>query len=341
MGLAALIAVVGVSTAYATAGRQPGITGGGSAPTAVPRGSFGSAQGAGQADSAAPSPGCGQRPDPGPTMSVPLTGDVAQTLTVGSATRTYRLSVPAHYRPGRPTPLILLFQGSGSSALQTSIYTQMPARAGRAGYLVATPDAVDAHWQLSVPDAPTADLQFVTTLITDLSSRYCLDRSRVYATGISLGSVFASIVGCTGADRIAAIGLVAAEFLLRPCEPPLPVVAFHGTADPLVPYRGGGSGRSLPGVPLSGAVANMGQWAVLDGCRSTPRVQRYSSMVIRRVWPHCRSGSAVVFYTVQGGGHTWPGSPVTLSVGAFGPTTHQVDATATMLDFFGRHARSG
>jgi polyhydroxybutyrate depolymerase len=44
-----------------------------------------------------------------------------------------------------------------------------------------------------------------------------------------------------------------------------------------------------------------------------------------------------VLYTVVGGGHTWPGSPVVLSAAAFGPTTRSVSATRLMLGFFGEH----
>ena len=43
----------------------------------------------------------------------------------------------------------------------------------------------------------------------------------------------------------------------------------------------------------------------------------------------------MVLYTVLGGGHTWPGSPVVLSAGTFGPTTGAISATGLMLAFFG------
>jgi polyhydroxybutyrate depolymerase len=265
------------------------------------------------------------------------TGDVVQTVPVGSLARSYRLAVPSDYRPSVASPLILLFHGSGSNALQTSAYTQMPKRAARVGYLVATPDAQDGQWQLSPPGARTADLAFVSALVSDLSSRYCVDRSRIYAAGISLGSEFASIVACTPADRIAAVGLVAAEFLLSPCPGPIPVVAFHGTADPIVAYRQGGIGAALPGRPVIGVEENLAHWARLDGCASGPRLHQVGTMVVRRTWSGCRGGSAVVLYSVLGGGHTWPGSPVDLSTAVFGATTHQVDATGLMLAFFGRH----
>ena len=281
--------------------------------------------------------GCGRVPVPGPGATATPTGDVVQSLQVDGLARSYRLAVPAGYRPTMPTPLILLFHGSGSDAVQTSIYTQMPRRASRAGFLVATPDAVSGQWQLSLPGAATADLAFVSALITDLSARYCVDGARIYAAGISLGSEFAAIAACTASDRIAAIGLVAAEFLLRPCTGPISVIAFHGTADPIVAYASGGTGVALPGVHVIGVEQNLAQWAALDDCSPVPKLLRPASQVIRRSWAGCWTGSAVVLYTVVGGGHTWPGSPITLPVANYGPTTDQIDATGLMLRFFEGH----
>jgi polyhydroxybutyrate depolymerase len=262
---------------------------------------------------------------------------VVQTLTVGGVARSYRLAVPISYRRSVATPLILLFHGSGSNALQTSIYSQMPERASHQGYLVATPDALAGQWQLSPPGAKTADLAYVSALIADLSSRYCVDRNRVYAAGISLGSEFSAIVACTPSIPIAAVGLVAAEFLLKPCAGPVPVIAFHGTADPIVAYGAGATGAALPGVPVVGVLENLAHWAALDRCRAAPLRRQLSTMVVRRTWSGCRAGSSVVLYSVLGGGHTWPGSPITLAAGTFGVTTHQIDATGLMLAFFARH----
>ncbi len=290
--------------------------------------------------SPAPSVGCGKRPVPSARATATSTGDVVQSLQVGRLARSYRLAVPTRYRSSTATPLILLFHGSGSNALQTSIYTQMPIRAAHRGYLVATADGVAGRWQLSAPGAATDDLAFVSALIANLSSRYCVDRARVYAAGISLGSEFSAIVGCTPREHIAAIGLVAAEFLLRPCAGPVPVIAFHGTADPIVAYQSGATGVALPGIPVVGAEQNLAHWAALDACTSGPHVRPVASMVVRRTWSGCAGGSAVVLYSVLGGGHTWPGSPITLSAGTFGATTRQVDATGRMLAFFDRHWRT-
>lgn len=332
---AALVAVFSVAAA-ATATSGPGDLGpGNSAPTAVPTtASVATTDVTTAGSTASRSSGCDHAPVPGPKATATPTGDLVQSLRVGGLTRSYRLAVPTAYRSAWPTPLILLFHGSGSDAIETSIYTRMPLRASHAGFLVATPDAVSKNWQVSLPDAATADLAFVSALIANLSARYCVDHSRIYAAGISLGSEFAAIAACADAHRIAAIGLVAAEFLLRPCTGPIPVIAFHGTADPLVPYQGGPGGESLPGVDLTGVEQNLANWAHLDGCSPLPRLLRPASAVIRHAWAGCKKGTAVVLYTVVGGGHTWPGSPVTLPVGTFGPTTRQIDATGLLLQFF-------
>ena len=322
-------------------GAGPGVAGAATVPSG-PSGSAGMGSAGmgstGGGSTGGGSEGCGRRPVPGPTTGDP-SGDVVQSLTVAGVVRSYRLAVPARYSASRPTPLVLLFHGSGSDAIQTSLYTQLPEQAGRAGFLVATPDAIGGQWDLSEPDAHTPDLAFVHALIASLSARYCVDRHRIAAAGISLGSEFGAIVGCTAAEGIAAIGLVAAEFPLHPCRSPLPVIAFHGTADPIVPYRSGGTGLFLPGVPSPGSVENLTAWARLDRCAPLPHLARIATMVVRRTWTGCRGSSSVELYTVLGGGHTWPGSPVTLSAGTFGTTTEQISATALMLGFFTHHRR--
>ena len=301
---------------------------------------------AGSATTAATAPhatalgsGCGRAPAPGSTASAPF-GDVVQTVTVAGITRSYRLAVPATYRRDRPAPLLLDFHGSGSNAVQQSAYSQLPGRAASAGYLVVTPDALDANWDLAAPGTPTNDQRLVTALESDLGARYCVDRTRIFAAGISLGSEFATIVACDPANRIAAVGLVAAEYLLRPCHGPVPVLAFHGTADPVVPYASGATGRSVPGVPVVGAVQNLEAWARLDGCRPQPIVTTPATAITRRSWSGCAAGSSVVPYSITGGGHTWPGSPVVLSAAALGPTTEAIDATRLMLEFFASHPAS-
>jgi polyhydroxybutyrate depolymerase len=45
----------------------------------------------------------------------------------------------------------------------------------------------------------------------------------------------------------------------------------------------------------------------------------------------CDRGAEVILYTIEDGGHTWPGGPWLPGVGK---TTHDVDATEEMWRFF-------
>jgi polyhydroxybutyrate depolymerase len=53
----------------------------------------------------------------------------------------------------------------------------------------------------------------------------------------------------------------------------------------------------------------------------------------------CAAGTAVVFYQVDDGGHTWPDGPQCLPEAIIGPTTHAFAASDTIGEFFASHAR--
>jgi polyhydroxybutyrate depolymerase len=278
---------------------------------------------------AAGTAGCGRAPDVPEVVAKPP-GDVDQSISVDGAERTYRLGVPAGYDPDQPTPLVMNLHGSGSNALQASVYGGVTQAASARATMTVTPDAVDGKWQLG----PTgADQDFLEALVTDLESRYCIDTDRVYLVGMSLGAWKAAVTACAMGDTFAAIALVTVEIHPNPC-PPIPVVAFHGTADQVVPY-GEGSGHTFPNSPnagLPGTHENIANWASANGCDPEPDKTRIGDDVER--WSFTGCTADVVLYTVTGGGHTWPGADIEI-----GPTTHTIDATRIAFDWFAAHPR--
>ncbi|WP_426571543.1 alpha/beta hydrolase family esterase [Aquihabitans sp. McL0605] len=281
-------------------------------------------------------PGCGKRADVA-AIGAQAPGDVVQTLPSGGVDRSYRLAVPTGYDPAEPAPLVLNLHGSGSNALQASIYGDVPRQATGRGMIVATPDAVDGKWQI----APAgADADFLDALVTDLESRYCIDQDRVDIMGISLGAWKAAVTACSSGDRYAAAVLVAVEVHPNDCRP-LPVMAFHGTADPVVPYGDGadpgvvvtGSNRGLPG-----ALFNIAGWAKGGGCDPEPEITTIGDDVVLRRFHGCDPGVGVELYTVKGGGHTWPGAAIKIG-GDPKLTTETIDATDLALDWFEAHPR--
>lgn len=257
-------------------------------------------------------------------------GDVRSSITVAGVAHPYLLSVPARHDPARPTPLVLLFHGFGGDGASMADLTHLPIAGSARGLLVATPDGPNHTWQLS---GTGSDAAFVDALVGQLSRTYCVDARRVFAAGFSQGAAFSIFYACARPGRVAAIATVAVDFQLG-CTRPQSILAFHGTADPAVPYQDGAIGISLPGVKVRGSLLNLGDWAHLDGCAPTPQTTAIGSDVQRSTWPHCQAGTSVILYTVLGGGHAWPGADP-----AKNPThtTQHVNATTLTLDFFRRH----
>jgi polyhydroxybutyrate depolymerase len=114
---------------------------------------------------------------------------------------------------------------------------------------------------------------------------------------------------------------------------PVAITAFSGTADPIVPFNGG-KVNCCGGAVLGAAPEAMAAWAGHDGCSAAFTDTRLGSEVRRRTWSGCGSGSEVVFYIIDGGGHTWPGS---VSFAALGLTTQQIKASDVIWAFFQAH----
>jgi poly(3-hydroxybutyrate) depolymerase len=136
----------------------------------------------------------------------------------------------------------------------------------------------------------------------------------------------------------------------------VPVIAFHGTDDPIVAY-GGGYGPGVANLPNgaggtigSGAVdatsdepsieAITDAWAGRNGCDTGPdRTEGVAADVSLLTWA-CPRGADVELFRVNGGGHTWPGSAVSGALGSLvGSTTMSVSANEAMWAFFVAHPR--
>jgi polyhydroxybutyrate depolymerase len=186
------------------------------------------------------------------------------------------------------------------------------------------------------------DVRFVAELIDTLRAAYAIDRTRIYADGLSNGGGMAFVLSCTLADRIAAVGMVAPAQTLPadwcPDTRPIPMMAFHGDADPILPYRGGPMGGPTPVRPVFAPVRHrMAWWAARNQCAGTPVEAMIAADVARITYPDCAAGAPVVFHRLLGGGHTWPGGSGIPRWYA-GPTTRSIDATREMWRFFQRHA---
>ena len=182
------------------------------------------------------------------------------------------------------------------------------------------------------------DVVFISELIDKLQAEHRIDPARIYANGFSNGGGMSFALSCTLPHRIAAIGAVgAAETLAWDwCRDstPVPMIAFHGTADRYTPYYGGKSFVAedpFPSIPDWTA-----KWARRNRCDPIPVDSAMTHDVTRREYAGCANDAAVVLYTITDGGHTWPGG-TELSEWLLGANTRSIDASETMWAFFEKH----
>ena len=271
-------------------------------------------------------PGCGQ---PRPHTA----GDFDQTIASGGLQRTYRLHVPPDYDGVTAMPIVLSFHGYSLSATFFAPYANFDAVADGAGFLVVTPNGSGSpqFWNAAGYSGAPDDVAFVGDLLAKLEGDLCVDTARVYTAGYSNGGGMALRVACDLADRIAAVGVAAATYVN--CAAAVPLIAFHGTADPMVPYEGGNrppdEGGIFPSVRRS-----VSEWASGLGCDALPLISRPSSEVEVSTFQRCASGADdVLLYTILGGGpHVAGRAPLPDEI--VGMTTQQVSASKLMWEFF-------
>ncbi|MFZ0668468.1 MAG: PHB depolymerase family esterase, partial [Acidimicrobiales bacterium] len=257
-----------------------------------------------------------------------------------------------------PEALVLDFHGLDEGAQLEALTTQFSPFAQKTGFIVVFPQGtgVPLQWDTGNVTSTNPDLQFVSSMLNHIEATQCVDETRIYATGLSDGAFMTSLLACAMSNRIAAFAPVSGVQLSGHCaaKRKVPILAFHGTADPIL-YFNGGIGTSVlehaiggvkgpaPKVTVPPAKLNgpgyprtVANWAHRDGCASDPVNTRIASQVIRRVY-NCPAGTAVEFYIILGGGHAWPGSKFSEEIAPItGPTTFEINATQIIWNFFKR-----
>lgn len=269
-------------------------------------------------------------------------------LVSSGVTRSYLLYVPKSYARSRPAPLVISLHGAaGWPAFQRDI-SHWNDVADKHGFIVVYPAGTPLIgergprvWPMG-PESLDLDVKFISDLIDKLEADYNIDRSRIYADGLSNGGGMAYALGCKLSHRVAAIGAVAAALSVPAglCNngSPEPVIAFHGTADHMAPYDGGRSGDPVSPQQFPAIRDWISDWAKHNHCTGDPVDTPVNATVHRLSYTNCALNADVVLYTVEGGGHAWPGGKP-LPEWWVGRTPREIDATRLLWDFFVQHPR--
>jgi polyhydroxybutyrate depolymerase len=267
-----------------------------------------------------------------------------QILSSGEE-RDYLLYVPESYDLSTPAPLIIVIHGFAQWPAHQAYVTEWNELADEEGFIVLYPSGTEypKRWRAGGDTQGdgtlSIDTQFIADLIDMLQQQYNIDSSRIYANGLSNGGGMSFLLSCELSERIAAIGTVAGAYLypFEECtrERSVPLIVFHGTADPIVPYLGGPSGSF--DIPFPNIPAWVKGYAGLNQCLTEPEILPSSGNDISgKRYTSCKDNAEVVFYSIAGGGHTWPGGNPIPEIIA-GRTSKSIDATRMMWEFFQAH----
>lgn len=226
-------------------------------------------------------------------------GNATAIMSIGQ--RKFGVHVPQHFQPDRYYPLILFYPGKGATA-----------EGGEAAFGLNNTPAIIAYphptigtdgytaWQGAPYSSKANDVQFTAAILDQLQTKLCIDRTKVYAIGVSNGGGFTALLGCKLPDRFAAVATIAGAMYAPDggCRPPRPVplISVHGDNDPIVPYRGSLT-RHLPDIDT---------WtrdrALANGCTKKSATAIGFDITLTQ-WSQCRNGADVQNVRVIGGGH--------------------------------------
>lgn len=252
-----------------------------------------------------------------------------------------------------PRPLVIALHGWSGSADQMSQSFAMNPIADREDFIVAYPDGIARTWNYGTPlgpdeklalagGKPVDDVAFLRAVIARLVDRGQVDRTRIYLTGSSYGGMMVFAAACAMGDELAAVAPLITGMSGQQrddCRPgrDLPMLLLAGTKDTVQTYGGENEGRT----PLLSAADTFAFWRARNGCGAVSEAalaKRDASdptavFAVRSL--ACRGGAEVLFYRVEGGGHTLPSLVQPPREGR----NRDVETAEVVWDFFKRFRR--
>jgi polyhydroxybutyrate depolymerase len=259
------------------------------------------------------------------------------TLVHNGVTREYRVYIPASYNAASPAPLVINLHGYTSDNITQEFYGDFRPISDTAGFILVHPngtfDMSGNRWWNAYGFPGVDDVGFISALIDELAGNYSIDLSRVYSCGMSNGGIMSCELACALSNKITAIASVTGSMpkgRFSTCNPskPIPMLQIHGTADSTVPFNGNSQFEAVEDV-VAFWVNQTGSSPIAE-FTALPDINPTDGCTAEwYVYADGINGASVEFYKVLGGGHTWPGAPLTIGV-----TNRDFDASGEIWRFF-------
>ncbi len=257
--------------------------------------------------------------------------------------------MPPKYDPKKPAPVVLALHGATMVAKLMEAGTGLSKTADANNFIVVYPNGTGflQTWNAGLFPGDVNkvdDVKYLGKVLDDVEGALNVDKKRVYATGLSNGGMMCYRLAAEMSDRIVCIAAVGGTMALEKYEPkrPVPVMHFHGTKDPLVPFDGPVKMKDGPNLLRFRSVEEtIAACAKANGCADAPTettvdVKEEKLKVLRKQYAGGKAKAEVVLFTIENGGHTWPGS--VLAPAFLGLSTKNFSANDAMWEFLKKHA---
>ncbi|MBK7105138.1 MAG: T9SS type A sorting domain-containing protein [Ignavibacteriae bacterium] len=267
--------------------------------------------------------------------------------------RTYLTHLPPQYNSNedKEYPLVLVMHGGFGNAYNIEEQSQFSNKADTAKFpfIVVYPEGVKSPINITTWNAGGCcgysvntninDVDFISTLLDKIVSKYKIDKNRIYASGLSNGGMMSYRLAAELSNRIAAIAPVASvmvnENIFEPVNS-IPIIHLHSFWDDSVPIEGGlGDGAANYEYPPLDSVLNI--WANINNCIIIDTIFNESGKYLYKTWTNCNDEKNIELYITYDGGHSWPGGTAP-RIGA-DPVSEQINATNLIWDFFLKHPK--
>lgn len=205
---------------------------------------------AGAAGASTGSTGCNQAP--GISSDLYNNGEHI-AIDAAGLQRRYILNVPSDYDNTHAYRLVIAFHwfSSNDDDVYAAQYYHLLPLANDSTIFVAPNGQVNGNGctqaaSCTWPDTNNSDLALVDAIVTQLEDSFCVDKSRIFVTGWSVGAGMAYRTACKrplggSGGYVRAAAAYSGSQLSGTCTPTYPVAyyASHGINDDVIPYNNG------------------------------------------------------------------------------------------------------
>ncbi len=279
-------------------------------------------------------------------------GDYRRYIQFDGYARFYELHIPKGYRKETATPVVLNFHGGAGNPSQQRNDSQMDRVSDVNNFIVVYPAGTGKSQERFLTfnagiccgyakENNVDDVGFTEALLDDLATFFHIDQKRVYATGFSNGAFMCYRLAFQLADRIAAIAPVSGVIGIEPSQykpaRTVSVIHFHGLKDMHVAYYGGVGQKAQEKIPRRSVAESIQYWVKHNGSPAGQPQEFRKNAAVSNSYGLGADGAEVVLWTLEDGGHAWPGGKLSLPERMVGKLNTDINASELMWEFFQKH----